>query len=93
MQVDGQCLIPAAELVESVMKRAGITEWTVLGSCKGADLELLRFKHPFMDFDVPAILGEHVTLDAGTGAVHTAPCHGPDDFVIGQKYGPKWPTR
>lgn len=69
------------------MKRAGITEWTVLGSCKGADLELLRFKHPFMDFDVPAILGEHVTLDAGTGAVHTAPGHGPDDFVIGQKYG------
>ena len=87
MQVDGQCLILAAELVESVMKRAGITEWTVLGSCKGAALELLRFKHPFMDFDVPAILGEHVTLDAGTGAVHTAPGHGPDDFVIGQKYG------
>lgn len=87
VQVDGQCLILAAELVESVMKRAGITEWTVLGSCKGADLELLRFKHPFMGFDVPAILGEHVTLDAGTGAVHTAPGHGPDDFVIGQKYG------
>ncbi len=87
VQVDGQCLILAAELVESVMKRAGITEWTVLGSCKGADLELLRFKHPFMDFDVPAILGEHVTLDAGTGAVHTAPGHGPDDFVSGQKYG------
>ncbi|MBH3040772.1 isoleucine--tRNA ligase [Serratia marcescens] len=87
VQVDGQCLILAAELVESVMKRAGIIEWTVLGSCKGADLELLRFKHPFMDFDVPAILGEHVTLDAGTGAVHTAPGHGPDDFVIGQKYG------
>ncbi|HAV2136735.1 TPA: isoleucine--tRNA ligase [Serratia marcescens] len=87
VQVDGQCLILAAELVESVMKRAGITEWTVLGSCKGADLELLRFKHPFMDFDVPAILGEHVTLDAGTGAVHTAGGHGPDDFVISQKYG------
>ncbi|HGM6320934.1 TPA: isoleucine--tRNA ligase [Serratia marcescens] len=87
VQVDGQCLILTAELVESVMKRAGITEWTVLGSCKGAELELLRFKHPFMDFDVPAILGEHVTLDAGTGAVHTAPGHGPDDFVIGQKYG------
>ncbi|HAT4911346.1 TPA: isoleucine--tRNA ligase [Serratia marcescens] len=87
VQVDGQCLILAAELVESVMKRAGITEWTVLGSCKGADLELLRFNHPFMDFDVPAILGEHVTLDAGTGAVHTAGGHGPDDFVISQKYG------
>ncbi|BEL73713.1 MULTISPECIES: isoleucine--tRNA ligase [Serratia] len=87
VQVDGQCLILAAELVESVMKRAGITEWAVLGSCKGADLELLRFKHPFMGFDVPAIMGEHVTLDAGTGAVHTAGGHGPDDFVISQKYG------
>ncbi|MDU7467334.1 MAG: isoleucine--tRNA ligase [Serratia marcescens] len=87
VQVYGQCLILAAELVESVMKRAGITEWTVLGSCKGADLELLRFKHPFMGFDVPAIMGEHVTLDAGTGAVHTAGGHGPDDFVISQKYG------
>jgi isoleucyl-tRNA synthetase len=87
VQVEGRCLILATDLVESVMKRAGITEWTVLGECKGADLELLRFQHPFLGFDVPAILGDHVTLDAGTGAVHTAPGHGPDDYVIGQKYG------
>ncbi|AIN16121.1 isoleucyl-tRNA synthetase [Yersinia pseudotuberculosis] len=87
VQVEGECLILAADLVESVMKRAGITQWAVLGSCTGSDLELLRFTHPFMGFDVPAILGDHVTLDAGTGAVHTAPGHGPDDFVIGQKYG------
>ncbi|MFC0228774.1 isoleucine--tRNA ligase [Serratia aquatilis] len=87
VQVEGQCLILAAELVESVMKRAGIPHWEVLGSCKGSDLELMRFTHPFMGFDVPVVLGEHVTLDAGTGAVHTAPGHGPDDFVIGQKYG------
>ena len=87
VQVDGRCLILATDLVESVMKRAGITGWTVLGECKGADLELLRFQHPFLSFDVPAILGDHVTLDAGTGAVHTAPGHGPDDYVIGQKYG------
>lgn len=86
VQVEGECLILAADLAESVMKRAGIAQWTVLGSCKGADLGLLRFAHPFMGFDVPAILGDHVTLDAGTGAVHTAPGHGPDDFVIGQKY-------
>lgn len=82
-----ECVILAADLVESVMKRLGIAQWTVLGECKGADLELLRFNHPFMGFDVPAILGDHVTLEAGTGAVHTAPGHGPDDFVIGQKYG------
>ncbi|MCS3405764.1 isoleucine--tRNA ligase [Serratia sp. AKBS12] len=87
VQIDGQCLILAAELVESVMKRAGIADWQVLGSCQGGDLELLRFQHPFMGFDVPAIMGDHVTLDAGTGAVHTAGGHGPDDFVISQKYG------
>ncbi|TDB48985.1 isoleucine--tRNA ligase [Photorhabdus luminescens] len=87
VQIEGECLILAADLVESVMKRAGITSWVVLGSCAGAALELLRFKHPFMGFDSPVVLGDHVTLDAGTGAVHTAPGHGPDDFVLGQKYG------
>ncbi|AYN28878.1 MULTISPECIES: isoleucine--tRNA ligase [Buttiauxella] len=86
VQVDGQALIVAKDLLESVMKSAAIVEWTVLGTAKGADLELLRFKHPFLDFDVPAILGEHVTLEAGTGAVHTAGGHGPDDYVISQKY-------
>ncbi|MBS5193043.1 MAG: isoleucine--tRNA ligase [Morganella morganii] len=87
VRVNDERLILAADLVESVMKRAGITNWTVEADCKGSDLELLRFNHPFMGFDVPAILGDHVTLDAGTGAVHTAPGHGPDDYVIGQKYG------
>ncbi|ACR67901.1 isoleucine--tRNA ligase [Edwardsiella ictaluri] len=87
VQVEGECLILAADLVESVMKRAGIDYWQVLGSCKGEALELLHFCHPFMNFDVPIIMGDHVTLDAGTGAVHTAPGHGPDDYVVGQKYG------
>lgn len=68
------------------MQRIGVTDYTILGTVKGAELELLRFTHPFMGFDVPAILGDHVTLDAGTGAF-TAPGHGPDDYVIGQKYG------
>ncbi|WP_036769092.1 isoleucine--tRNA ligase [Photorhabdus australis] len=87
VQIEGECLILAADLVESVMQRAGITSWTVLGHCAGSALELLCFKHPFMGFDSPVVLGDHVTLDAGTGAVHTAPGHGPDDFVLGQKYG------
>jgi isoleucyl-tRNA synthetase len=87
VQVDGQALIVAKDLLESVMKSAGISEWQVLGTATGADLELQRFKHPFLDFDVPAILGDHVTLEAGTGAVHTAGGHGPDDYVISQKYG------
>ncbi len=87
VQVEGKALILAKDLVESVMKRAGISAWRVLASAPGAALELLRFQHPFLAFDVPVILGEHVTLEAGTGAVHTAPGHGPDDYVIGQKYG------
>ncbi|WP_227318324.1 isoleucine--tRNA ligase [Cedecea davisae] len=87
VQIEGQALILAKDLLESVLKRAGITDYQILGTVKGSELELLRFRHPFMGFDVPAILGDHVTLDAGTGAVHTAPGHGPDDYVIGQKYG------
>ncbi|OCG06926.1 isoleucine--tRNA ligase [Gilliamella sp. wkB178] len=82
-----ECVILATDLVESVMQRANINDWKVLGSCKGSDLELLRFKHPFLDFDEPIVLGEHVTVDAGTGAVHTAPGHGAEDFIVGQKYG------
>ena len=87
IQIEGRSLILAKDLVESVMKRAGITEWTVLGECKGSALELQLFQHPFLEqIQSPVVLGEHVTLDAGTGAVHTAPGHGPDDYVIGQKY-------
>ncbi|MBX4132337.1 isoleucine--tRNA ligase [Frischella sp. Ac48] len=88
VEVNGQeCLILAADLVTAVMQRAAISDWKILASCKGNALELLRFKHPFLDFDEPAILGDHVTVDAGTGAVHTAPGHGVEDFIVGQKYG------
>ena len=87
VQIDGRALILAKDLVDSVMKRAGVAEWNVLGEVKGAELELMGFQHPFLGHVSPVVLGEHVTLDAGTGAVHTAPGHGPDDFVIGQKYG------
>lgn len=87
IQIEGRALILAKELVESVMKRAGVSEWQVLGECKGAALELQKFQHPFLAIESLLVLGDHVTLDAGTGAVHTAPGHGPDDYVIGQKYG------
>lgn len=87
IEVDGQGYILAVNLVESVMARVRVTQWTVLGSVKGSEMERLLFRHPFMGFDVPAILGQHVTLDMGTGAVHIAPGHGPDDYVIGQQYG------
>jgi isoleucyl-tRNA synthetase len=58
-----------------------------LGSCSGAALENLQLRHPFLDKTVPVILGEYVTMDAGTGCVHTAPAHGLEDYAVGLRYG------
>ncbi len=79
-------LLLASELVNTVMQTLGVTEWTVIAQAKGASLEKLVLQHPFYDRQVPVILGEHVTLDAGTGAVHTAPGHGLDDYIVGRRY-------
>jgi isoleucyl-tRNA synthetase len=79
-------LLVANELVKSIMHTLGIADWTVLAEIKGAALEYLRLKHPLYDREVPVILGDHVTLDAGTGAVHTAPGHGLDDYNVGRRY-------
>jgi len=86
VQLGDERVILAAELVESVAKSVGVEQVEVLGSVKGQALELVRFNHPFYDFTVPVILGDHVTTDGGTGLVHTAPDHGLDDFIVGQKY-------
>ena len=86
VQLGDERVILAAELVESVVKATSIENIEILGSAKGTDLELLRFHHPFYDFTVPLILGDHVTTDGGTGLVHTAPDHGLDDFIVSQKY-------
>lgn len=89
IQVEGdnpQRLIVASELEKEVIDRAGIEHYHNLGFAKGADLELAQFQHPFYDFSVPVVLGDHVTTESGTGVVHTAPGHGQDDFVVGQKY-------
>ncbi len=80
-------LIIATALVESVMQRAQIETYQDIGHCQGLALENTRFAHPFYDYHVPAVLGEHVNLDAGTGIVHTAPAHGQEDFIVGQQYG------
>ena len=80
-------LLLAAELVKQVMTTLGIDDWLVVAEVKGAALEQLKLLHPFYDRQVPVILGDHVTLDAGTGAVHTAPGHGLDDYVVGRRYG------
>ena len=86
VQLGDERVILAAELVESVAKAVGVEQVEILGSVKGQALELVRFNHPFYDFSVPMILGDHVTTDGGTGLVHTAPDHGLDDFIVGQKY-------
>ncbi len=80
-------LLIAESLIKDAMIRYGIEGHLVIAYCKGSDLEGLKLKHPFYDREVPIILGDHVTLDAGTGAVHTAPGHGQDDYVVGQRYG------
>ncbi len=79
-------LIVMSELLESVMKRYGIQDYHVLDKVRGSELAGIPLQHPFYERVVPIILGEHVTLDAGTGAVHTAPAHGQDDYLLGLRY-------
>ncbi|HEX2494715.1 MAG TPA: isoleucine--tRNA ligase, partial [Steroidobacter sp.] len=81
-----ELLILAGDLTDAVLKRAGLSETTRLAEIEGAKLEGVQLEHPFYERIVPVIVGEHVTLDAGTGAVHTAPGHGQEDYVIGQRY-------
>ena len=80
-------LVLAADLAAACLQRYGATAATELARFKGTALEGLRLRHPWLARQVPVILGEHVTLEAGTGAVHTAPAHGQEDFAVGQRYG------
>ncbi len=82
-----QRLLIADALYESCMQKYGVENYTIVGKCKGAELEHLNLNHPFYEKSVPIILGDHVTTETGTGAVHTAPDHGVDDFNVGKKYG------
>ena len=81
-------LVLAEALAEKALKRYGIDEAAVLGRAHGAALENLVLAHPFYaERDIPLILGDHVSAEDGTGAVHTAPGHGQEDFVVGKAYG------
>ena len=80
-------MIVAAEMVDGIMARWSVEQFAVLGTCSGSDLERLALHHPIYDRQVPVILGDHVSTDAGTGAVHTAPDHGMEDFEVGKAYG------
>ena len=80
-------LLLAAELVPAVTAKLEIGDARVIAVGKGDLLEGLLLQHPFYDRQVPVVLGDHVNLDAGTGAVHTAPGHGLEDYAVGRRYG------
>lgn len=87
VKVADQKYVIAEALLESVQTTLGWEDVEVLHTFKGSQLENIVTKHPLYDRESPIILGEHVTIESGTGCVHTAPGHGEDDFYIGQKYG------
>ena len=82
---DGNVIV--AKNLLPILSEEWDVELKVVGECLGKDLENLVSRHPFIDRDSKIILGEHVTLEQGTGCVHTAPGHGQDDYIVGQKYG------
>ncbi len=87
VQAGAEQLVLVEELMESALARYELSDdHQVLARFTGEAVELLSLQHPFYDKKVPVILGDHVTTDAGTGAVHTAPAHGPEDFAIGKRY-------
>ena len=86
VRANGEVYIVAAELAGGVMKESGIAEYEILATMPGTFFERMTAYHPFMNRDSLIILGDHVTLDAGSGCVHTAPAFGLDDFYVCQRY-------
>ena len=82
-----ELLILAKDMVGTIMARYKCENYEILAEVSGEALENQQLQHPFVERNVPVILGEHVTTEAGTGAVHTAPDHGVDDFNVGKNYG------
>ena len=87
VQVGEEVLILAKALLEEVMKKLGVESYRVLGTFSGTAVEGMKCRHPFIDRESLLILGDFVTLDVGTGCVHTAPGHGQEDYEVGLKYG------
>jgi isoleucyl-tRNA synthetase len=86
VQTEKGKLLLAVDRVAALQSECEIKEAKVLATYKGRDFEGMNFQHPFVDIHVPGLLAEYVTLDQGTGIVHTAPGHGVDDFNSGQRY-------
>ncbi len=86
VESDGEYFIIADELIGAVMSAAKRENYQTIATYYGSDLENIRCAHPFIDRESVVILGDHVTLDAGTGCVHTAPGHGLEDYIACQQY-------
>ena len=86
VKANGEYYVLAHELIENVLKASGISDYEVVAQFTGKELELIRCQHPFIDRESLVIVGDHVTLDAGTGCVHTAPGHGAEDYVACRNY-------
>ncbi len=84
---NGEVYVLATELIDAVIKSCGLdSNYEIIKSFKGSDLELITCRHPFLDRDSLVILGDHVTLEAGTGCVHTAPGFGAEDYMVCTNY-------
>ncbi len=86
IKANDEYYVMATELYKAAFEAAGITEYEVVATCKGADLEYIKTAHPFIERTSLVIVGDHVTLESGTGCVHTAPGHGVEDFEVCKNY-------
>ncbi|HEY6000497.1 MAG TPA: isoleucine--tRNA ligase [bacterium] len=86
VEAGGDYYVVAKDLAASVMAEAGLAPWTIVREVRGADLEGLVARHPYLERESRFVLGDHVTLEAGSGLVHTAPGHGQEDYVVGRRY-------
>jgi len=86
VKVNSENWIVAEGLLETLMKKLEITEYEIVEKYTGKDLEGIKTQHPFLDRESPLVLADYVTLETGTGCVHTAPGHGQDDYYTGLKY-------
>ncbi|MCC8015918.1 MAG: isoleucine--tRNA ligase [Clostridiales bacterium] len=82
----GEYYVMATELVSSAMQARGVEDYETIGTIKGSELEYMKCRHPFINRISLVIVGDHVTLESGTGCVHTAPGHGIEDFVVCKNY-------
>lgn len=87
IEANNDHFVVAKELMESFLQKIEVNDYQVLKTFKGQDIEGVTYLHPIYGRVSPVILGDHVTLETGTGLVHTAPGHGADDYVVGRKYG------